>query len=99
VISSPALTGEYLKTLVAAERPLAQAIAERTGTDVQRDLLPRVMAAAVSSAVRAAITHWTATRSAEPLPALIRQAIAQVTGGMPAQLSSSQISHPTLAHD
>jgi AcrR family transcriptional regulator len=79
VLSSPALRGEYLKTLVAAERPLAEAIAERTGADARRDLFPRVLAAAVSAAVRAAIAHWMETGGAEPLPRLVRHAVYLVT--------------------
>ena len=80
VTSSPALRGEFLKALVEGELPLAKVIADRTGTDVQHDLYPRVLAAAVFSAARAAVGYWTATKGAEPLPALVRQAVLQVTG-------------------
>jgi tape measure domain-containing protein len=83
VTSSPAVRGEFLKTLVEAELPLAEVIAERTGTDVQRDLFPRVLAAAVFSAARAAAVHWRATRGTESLPSLVRQAINQVTCSVP----------------
>jgi AcrR family transcriptional regulator len=79
VTSSPALRGEYLKTLVEAELPLAEVIAERTGTDISRDLFPRVLAAAAYSAVRAAVGYWRVTQGTEPLPSLVRQAINQVT--------------------
>jgi AcrR family transcriptional regulator len=80
VTSSPALRGEYLKTLVQAERPLAEVIAERTGADPQRDLYPRVLAAAAFSAARAAVGHWTATSGTESLAALVRRAVLQVAG-------------------
>jgi tape measure domain-containing protein len=83
VTSSPAVRGEFLKTLVEAELPLAEAIAERTGTDVERDLFPRVLAAAVFSAARAAVGHWRATVGTESLPSLVRQAINQVTCNVP----------------
>jgi AcrR family transcriptional regulator len=78
VASSPALAGEYLKTLADAEGPLARAIAERTGADPQADLYPRVLAAAVTAAVRAATGHWMANGCAGSLPDLIRQAVRQV---------------------
>ena len=81
--SSPALRGEYLKTLVAAERPLAEAIAERTGADAHQDLFPQVLAAAVSGAVRVATGRWMATGGAESLPLLIRQAVTQIADGRP----------------
>ena len=80
MISSPALRGEYLKTLVQAEGPLAKVIAERTGADPHRDLYPHVLAAAVPAAVRAATGHWMANDGTGDLPGLIRQAVRQVAG-------------------
>jgi AcrR family transcriptional regulator len=80
MISSPALRGEYLKTLVQAEGPLAKVIAERTGADPQGDLYPHVLAAAVMAAVRAATSHWMDNDGAGSLPDLIRQAVRQVAG-------------------
>jgi AcrR family transcriptional regulator len=76
--SSPALRGEYLKTQVQAEEPLAKAIAERTGADPRNDLYPHVLAAAVMAAVRAATGHWIDNGGAGSLPDLIRQAIRQI---------------------
>jgi AcrR family transcriptional regulator len=78
VLSSPALRGEYLKAIVATERPLADAIAERLGAGVADDLYPRVVAAAATSAVRVAIAHWVTSGTSATLPALIRQAVRQV---------------------
>jgi AcrR family transcriptional regulator len=77
--SSPALQGEYLKTLVQSEEPLAKAIAERIGHDPRGDLYPHVLAAAVTAAVRAATGYWMATGTGS-LPDLIRQAVRQVAG-------------------
>src|ERR1700691_5666543 len=68
LLSSPALQGEYLKTLVDAEEPLAKVIAARTGADPQRDLYPRVLASAVTAAVRAATGHWMANGAAGSRP-------------------------------
>jgi AcrR family transcriptional regulator len=78
MMTSPALQGEALKTMVAAEEPLAKVIAERTGTDPQGDMYPYVLAAAVMAAVRVATEHWTATGGAQPLADLVRRAVAQV---------------------
>jgi AcrR family transcriptional regulator len=80
MMTSPALQGEALKTMVAAEGPLAKVIAERTGADPQGDLHPHVLAAAVMAAVRAATEHWIASEGAASLPDLIRQAVRQVAG-------------------
>ena len=78
MMTSPALQGEALKTMVQAEGPLATVIAERTGADPQGDLHPHVLAAAVMAAVRAATGYWMATGGAYALPDLIRQAVRQV---------------------
>jgi AcrR family transcriptional regulator len=95
MMTSPALQGEALKTLVRAERPLAQAIAERTGADPQHDLQPRVLAAAVMAAVRTATEHWMTGDAS--LPDLIRQAVRQVAasaaGATPAHQSPITASH------
>ena len=80
VLSSPALQGEYLKTQVQSEEPLAKAIAERIGADPRRDLYPRVLAAAATAAVRAATGHWIDNSAIGSLPDLIRQAVRQVAG-------------------
>jgi AcrR family transcriptional regulator len=76
LMTSPALQGEALKTMVAAEEPLAKVIAGRTGADPDGDLYPHVLAAAVMAAVRAATGHWASSDT--PLPDLIRQAVRQV---------------------
>ncbi|TMC01940.1 MAG: TetR family transcriptional regulator [Chloroflexi bacterium] len=79
VISSPALRGEYLKAIVASERPLARAIAERTEADAA-GLHPRVVAAAVTSATRVATAHWVQSGGTGSLADVIREAIRQVVG-------------------
>jgi len=56
--SAPALQAEFLDTIAAIERPLADAIATRTGADGQGELRPEVLAAAVSGAARVAAEHW-----------------------------------------
>jgi AcrR family transcriptional regulator len=78
IMTSPAMQGEALKTMAAAEGPLAKVIAERTGADPQGDLYPHVLAAAVMAAVRAATGHWMASEGAASLPGLIGQAVRQV---------------------
>jgi AcrR family transcriptional regulator len=83
IVSSPALLGEYLKSLVSVEHALAEAIAERTGTDADRDLYPRVLAAAVSGAARVAVAHWLDHGPPTALPAVLRTAIHHVVAASP----------------
>jgi AcrR family transcriptional regulator len=58
VLLSPAMRGEYLKTNAAMQQALAGAIAERTGLDADRDLLPVVLAGAVTTASQRAVRRW-----------------------------------------
>jgi AcrR family transcriptional regulator len=58
ITSAPALQAEFLDTIAAIERPLAEAIAARTGADDQGGLGPEVLAAAVSGAARVAAERW-----------------------------------------
>ena len=61
-----------------AEEPLAEAIAERTGTDPHRDLFPRVMAGAIAAAVRVAGRHWIAPGTTDSFAAVLHRALACV---------------------
>jgi AcrR family transcriptional regulator len=58
ITSAPALQAEFLDTIAAIERPLAEAIAARTRADGQGELGPEVLAAAVSGAARVAAERW-----------------------------------------
>ena len=58
ITSAPALQTEFLDTIAAIDRPLAEAIAARTGADGPGDLGPEVLAAAVSGAARVAAQRW-----------------------------------------
>jgi AcrR family transcriptional regulator len=92
LMMSPALQGEALKTMVAAEGPLATAIAERTGADPQGDLHPRVLAAAVMAAVRTATAQWGISDGS--LPDLIRQAVRQVSEHSAANATPALVADP-----
>jgi len=75
IVCDPALRGEHLKALTEIERPLAEAIAERVGLDVDRDVGPLVLAAACEGAVRAAALHWLHSDGAPTLYALLQEAL------------------------
>ena len=85
IVSAPELRAEYLKALAAMERSLAEAVAERLGTDLERDLYPHVLAAAVYSAERVAVTRWLESGPPGGLRGLLRRALTQVLGRPPAE--------------
>jgi AcrR family transcriptional regulator len=85
IVSAPELRAEYLKALLVIERSLAEAVAGRLGADLERDLYPHVLAAAVYSAERVALTRWLGSGSPGGLRSLLREALAQVLGRPPGE--------------
>lgn len=84
MFSEPELHGEFLKASATAERECAVAIAERTGTDAERDLYPRLVAAAVGATTQVATEQWLRADPPVPLALLLRDALNQVAAGLPA---------------
>jgi AcrR family transcriptional regulator len=79
VAREPALHGEYLAAVAAAERDLGDAIAGRAAS--MGPLRARVLAAMVAGAERAAVMHWMNTQSG-PLTATVREAVEQAVAGI-----------------
>jgi AcrR family transcriptional regulator len=90
--STPALRGEVFKHVRGIEGPLAEAIAERTGLDPERDLGPRVVAAAVFSAIRIATEHWLRPDTNAPLAAVVHDALTWI---VPAAEALERYAAPT----
>jgi AcrR family transcriptional regulator len=82
VLLSPAMRGEYLKTNSAMQRALAGVIAERTGLDADRDMLPVVLAGAVTTASQIAVRRWFDANPPVPLRALVRDALGQLAAAL-----------------
>ncbi|MBW4718158.1 TetR/AcrR family transcriptional regulator [Saccharothrix obliqua] len=85
ITSTPRLRAEFVNAMSTIARPLASAIAERTGgTDT---LAPAVLAAAVSAAARVALERWVhpggtgplvVVTSDRPLADLLREALGHL---------------------
>jgi AcrR family transcriptional regulator len=83
VVAQPTLQGEFLKAGATGERLVAEVIAARTGTDVHRDLYPRLVAATIGAVVSTATTQWLVADPPVPIGALFRDALALVAAGFP----------------
>jgi AcrR family transcriptional regulator len=79
---SPTLHAQSLEKMAELERMLAEALAERSGVDLDRDYRPFVIAAAVCSAMRVAIDRWGATGGAGNLTELVERALDLLDGGL-----------------
>jgi AcrR family transcriptional regulator len=91
VISSPELQGEYLKTQFVTQQALAEAIAERTGADLARDMFPTIMAGAVNAATQTAMERWLFADPPIALAPLIRLALRQLTEGLPSASTAAEV--------
>jgi hypothetical protein len=78
VLTSPVLRGEYLKVNAAMQRTLAEAIADRAGTDTERDMPPMILAGAVTAATQVALQRWLDADPPTPLRPLLRRALQQL---------------------
>ena len=83
LLAEPALQGELMKAGADARRAFAAAVAERTGTDADRDLYPNLVAAAVLAAQQAASDQWLRTEPTVPLLPLVREALDLLLAGLP----------------
>jgi AcrR family transcriptional regulator len=83
VLATPELWGEYLKMSTVMERSLRDAVAERTGTDPERDLYPHLVATVVTAATGVATDQWLKIDPPVPLEPLLRDALRQIAAGLP----------------
>jgi AcrR family transcriptional regulator len=78
VPTAPATRGEYLKVASEMQQALADAIAVRTGTDLEHDMYPQILAGAVIAASQVAIRRWYAADPPVPLRPLLELALRQL---------------------
>jgi AcrR family transcriptional regulator len=94
VTQEPALRGEYLKVQAMTQYSLAEAIGLRMGLKpaaggsggsplrVNGSMFPRILAAAVTAAVQAAMERWLHADPPTALAPLIRRGLQQLADGM-----------------
>ena len=92
VRAHPGLYLRFLAGFARTEAALAEALAERCGTDVDTDVWPRLLAASACAAMRVAVSRWSA--GAGPLDRLVDESFAQLRAGFagapaPSQATSS----------
>jgi AcrR family transcriptional regulator len=80
---NPPMLAQHLVVFEHGHLMLAEVIAERTGTDVRRDLAPRLLASVVVAALRTSIELWAEAHVDVPLSELIRESLAQLRAGLP----------------
>jgi AcrR family transcriptional regulator len=80
---SPALLAHLLAAYETVSLELADAIAERTGTDAARDSYPHLLAGVVTVAMKVAVDEYAKPDTTVPLRQLVDEALAQLSRGLP----------------
>lgn len=83
MLAEPALAGEIVKANAAAQQELAEAVARRTGTDAERDVYPKLVAAVVAASSAVAVEHSLRADEPVPLGAALTQVFEQLAAGLP----------------
>ncbi len=76
VLFHPGLRGEFFKATSGVQRELAEVIAERTGHDAERELLPALVGSAYQAAWRASVMYWLRDDEGRSLGSVLREACA-----------------------
>ncbi|WP_369136902.1 TetR/AcrR family transcriptional regulator [Modestobacter versicolor] len=84
LMCTPSLLPRLVQTSATDERELALALADRTGLDADTDLLPALLAAVVSAALRVSLLRWQARGGTTSLTALADEALDALAAGLPA---------------
>lgn len=69
----------------------ASAIAERTGTDLRRDMYPRVVTAVIRAVVEATMDIYATADPPVAYPMLLRAALTDIASGLPAPNDESSV--------
>jgi AcrR family transcriptional regulator len=83
MMQAPALQAEMLRVGAIAEADIATAVAARTGTDVDRDLYPRLVAAAVMAATNVCQERFINGGANANMRELLTEALTQLSAGLP----------------
>ncbi|MEV7184490.1 TetR family transcriptional regulator [Kitasatospora sp. NPDC093102] len=83
MLTEPALSGEIVKANAAAQQELAKAIAQRTGTDIERDVYPELVAAVVAAGSAVAVERSLRADDPVQLGAVLAQVFEQLAAGLP----------------
>jgi AcrR family transcriptional regulator len=87
----PHLRAAHAARLAMIERSMAEALAERLGTDLERDPYPGLLAATATGVFRSSMTFWAGSGGAVPLDVLIDLAFRALAEGLPERSALSRV--------
>ena len=90
IVTEPAIQGEMLKAAAAAQKPLAEAIAERTEARRADDLYPRLAASLITAVVGTVLDRWLRSGPTGPIVPHLRKAFELVAAGLPEKYANQR---------
>jgi len=81
--ADPHLIAAHAAQMATIERSIAEAIAERLGTDIERDPYPGLLAATATGVFRSSMTFWAHSGGTVTLDQLIERAFLALAEGLP----------------
>jgi AcrR family transcriptional regulator len=92
VRADPHLRAAQSAHMANIEGALAEALAERLGTDPARDPYPALLASVATGAIRATTVFWASSGGADPLDQLTDRAFQALADGLPEHCSLRPVS-------
>jgi AcrR family transcriptional regulator len=89
--ADPHLRAAQAAQMAMVERAIADALAERLGTDADRDPYPALLAAAATGALRVCTTFWASAGGTIPLDHLTDMAFRALADGLPENCAVRQV--------
>jgi AcrR family transcriptional regulator len=81
--TDPHLHAAHGAQMAAIERSLAEAIAERLGTTLERDPYPGLLASIATGVFRSSMSFWASSGGTVPLEHLVDRAFSALASGLP----------------
>lgn len=81
--ADPHLRAAHAAQMAMIERAIAEALAERLGTDLDSDPYPGLLAATATAVFRSSVSFWSASRGSVPLDQIVDLEFRAVADGLP----------------
>ncbi|MGO9190253.1 MAG: TetR family transcriptional regulator [Streptosporangiaceae bacterium] len=89
--TDPHLRAAHAAQMALVERAITEGLAERLGTDPERDPYPGLLAATAAGVLRASITFWAGSGGTVPLDQLVDLAFRALADGLPERCALRQV--------
>ena len=89
--TDPHLRAAHAAQMAMVERAVTEGLAERLGTDPERDPYPGLLAATAAGVLRASVTFWAGSGGTVPLDQFVDLAFQALADGLPGDCALRQV--------